>query len=193
MKLPQLNDAPRYAGFYVVDFEDHCGVGFTAEEVAELLDSEAYAGVRVYRIHNAYPDGRMELVGIRRETFQLEMGMFFYASDPETARGDYERLVELAEAALPPSRAKVHLARCADGIHVTALIYPAEYNDQFSRWLIDGNYATNGPAEGGIEAVARYYRQAAQVLERRQLMGESAARSLTGEALQAAARRAVVR
>ena len=62
MRLPEVKDGERYVGLYVVDFGDHCGVGFTGEEVAELLDSEKFRDVKVFRIHNAYPDGKMELV-----------------------------------------------------------------------------------------------------------------------------------
>ena len=47
MKLPKLERPDRYQGLYVFDFGDHAGVGFTAEEVAELLDSEKVATERV--------------------------------------------------------------------------------------------------------------------------------------------------
>ncbi len=40
MKLPELEKAEKYVGLYIFDFGDHAGVGFTAEEVAELLESE---------------------------------------------------------------------------------------------------------------------------------------------------------
>jgi hypothetical protein len=36
MKLPKLQKPDVYTGLYMVDFGDHSGVGFTAEEVAEL-------------------------------------------------------------------------------------------------------------------------------------------------------------
>ena len=42
MKLPKLENPDRYQGLYVFDFGDHADVGFTVEEVAELLDSERY-------------------------------------------------------------------------------------------------------------------------------------------------------
>ena len=96
MKLPKIEDGGRYVGLYVVDFGDHAGVGFTAEEVAELFESGRYKDCKAYKIYNARPDGQMELRGVRREMFELEIGMFFYESDIETARGDYERLVALA-------------------------------------------------------------------------------------------------
>ena len=88
MKLPEVENADKYAGLYVVDFGDHCGVGFTAEEVAELLGSEQFADVKIYKVHRANPDGTMELKGVNKETFQLEAGMFFRAGDETTAQDD---------------------------------------------------------------------------------------------------------
>jgi len=193
MKLPEVKNGEKYVGLYVVDFGEHSGVGFTAEEVAELLDSEKFKHVKVFKIHKAYPDGRMELKGVRSEIFQLEKGMFFYSQDIETAGDDFKRLVDLAIGEAPPGRAKVHLAKCDKDKFVTALIYPAEYDDEFSRWLTDGEYRTAGAAEGGIDAVQRYYDAAAQVLRRHQLFGRSSFANRTGEQLLAATRIAVQR
>jgi len=208
MNLPELGNPEKYVGLYIVDFGDNSGAGFTAEEVAELLDSEEFRHVKIYKIHKAYPDGRLEIKGVLTETFQLEMGMFFYSSDLQTARRDFKALVSLAEGApqtrknafgdpkekaVPPGRAKVHLAKYSEEKFVVALIYPAEYNDEFSCWLTEGNYKTSGPAEGGIEAVQRYYNHAAEILETRQLFGESAYKSRTGPKLLAATKMAVQR
>jgi len=90
MKLPKLDKPDRYKGLYIFDFGDHAAVGFTAEEVAELLESERYGEGKVYKIHRAYPDGRLELKGVPPETFQLESGMIFYATLAETAQGDFK-------------------------------------------------------------------------------------------------------
>ena len=62
MKLPALTDPGRYTGLYIVDFGDQVAVGYTAPEVEVLLDHEAYRSCKVFKIHNAYPDGRMELI-----------------------------------------------------------------------------------------------------------------------------------
>ncbi len=183
MKLPEVQNSEKYVGLYVVDFGDHSGVGFTAQEVAELLESEKFKHIKVYKIHNAYPDGRMELKGIPSQTFELEKGMFFYSGDLESTQANFKRLVDLAVKSAPPARAKVHLARYDDNEFVTALIYPAEYDDQFSRWLIDGGYKTAGAAEGGVEAVQRYYDRKPEVLDRHQLFGQSAYVSRTGNDL----------
>ena len=81
------------------------------------------------------------------------------------------------------ARAKVHLARYGDDKFVTAVIYPAEYNDEFSSWFLEGGYKTSGPAEGGIEAVQRYYDQQPEILERHQLFGQSENISRSGQEL----------
>jgi len=193
MKLPELEKTEKYVGLYIFDFGDHIGVGFTAEEVAELLESERHRDGKVYRIHRAYPDGRLEIKGVPAQTFELEAGMFFYSGDLETARRDFKALVSLAVRTAPPCRAKVHLGKYDDEKYVVALIYPAEYNDSVSSWLLDGEYRTNGAAEGGIEAVQRYYDQDVEVLDRHQLFGTSEWISRTGEELLVSLKRAVQR
>lgn len=193
MKLPELQKPEKYVGLYIFDFGDHTGVGFTAEEVAELLESEKYKDGKVYKIHRAYPDGTLELKGVPTQTFQLEAGMFFYSSDIETAREDFKRLVNLAVRTAPPCRAKVNLAKYSDDKFVAALIYPAEYDDELSSWLLDGQYKTCGAAEGGINAVQSYYDYKPEILDRHQLFGKSESISRTGQELLAGLKLAVQR
>ena len=193
MKLPELEKPEKYVGLYIFDFGDHTGVGFTAEEVAELLESEKYKDGKVYKIHKAYPDGRLEIKGVPGETVQLETGMFFYSSELETARRDFKGLVNLAVKSSPPCRAKVHLAKYGDDKLVVALIYPAEYDGEFSSWLLDGEYRTGGAAEGGVGAVQRYYDQEPEILDRHQLFGQSETISRTGSELLSSLKMAVQR
>ena len=193
MKLPELENPKKYVGLYVFDFGGHCGVGFTAEEVAELLDSESYKNCKAYKIYKAYPDGKLELKGVRAELFQLEAGMFFYANALEAAGGDFKRLVNLAIKTIPPCRAKIHLAKYDDNKFLTALIYPAEYDDEISTWLSEGDYKPAGATEGGIEAVQRYYTHKPEVFNRHQLFGKFASESRTGEELLAGVKIAVQR
>ena len=193
MKLPKLQNSEKYVGLYVFDFGDHAGVGFTADEVAELLDSEKYKHGKAYKIHKAYPDGTMEFKGVRAENFQLEAGMFFYSEKIETSQKDYKKLVNLAVRMAPPCRAKVHLARYGDEKFAVAIIYPAEYDNEISAWLLDGDYKTAGAAQGGIGAVQKYYEANATVLERHQLFAKSAWQSRTGEDLLASAAVAIQR
>jgi hypothetical protein len=183
MKLPELEKPEKYVGLYIFDFGDHTGVGFTAEEIAELLESENHKDGKVYKIYRAYPDGRLEIKGVPNETFQLEAGMFFYSSELEAARRDFKGLVNLAVKSSPPCRAKVHLSKYEDDKLVVALIYPAEYDSEFSSWLLEGRYKTGGAAEGGVGAVQRYYDQQPEILNRHQLFGQTEILSRTGSEL----------
>jgi len=193
MKLPKLQKPDSYVGLYIVDFGDNTGVGFTAQEAAELFESERYKDCKAYKIHRAYPDGRLELKGVRREIFQLEAGMLFYSADIDTARDDYKRLVKLGVETELPCKAKVHLAKFSDDKFAVALIYPAEYDDEISTWLLEHEYKTAGAAEGGTAAVTRYYDARPEILEIHQLWGQSLVESRTGEELLAATKTAVQR
>jgi hypothetical protein len=193
MKLPELEKPGRYVGLYIFDFGDHAGVGFTAEEVAELLESERYREGKVYKIYRAYPDGRLELRAVPAESFQLEAGMLFYSTELQEAQSDFKRLTNLAVGSAPPCRAKVHLAQSAEDKFAVVLIYPAEYDGEVSRWLLEGNYRTAGPAEGGAGAVERYYADGAAILDRHQLFGARENISRTGEELLAGVARVVQR
>ncbi len=193
MKLPKLQKPDKYVGLYIFDFGDHSGVGFTAEEVAELLESEKYKDGKVYKIHRAWPDGRLELKGVTAQNFQLEAGMFFYSSDLESANRDFKQLNNLAIKTAPPCRAKVHLAKYSEDRFVVAFIYPAEYDNEVSSWLLEGEYKTAGSAEGGTGAVQKYYDQKLQILERHQLFAKSIYQSRTGRELLAGVKMAVQR
>ena len=193
MKLPEIKQPEKYVGLYIFDFGDHTGVGFTAQEVAELLESERYKDCKVYKIYKAYPDGRLELKGVRPEIFQLEAGMFFYSNDHQTAGDNFKGLVHLAVKTSPPCRAKLHLAKYSENKFVTALIYPAEYDDEISTWLLEGNYKTTGQAQGGLEAVQQYYDKNPDVLDRHQLFDKSESISKTGDELLACLKLAVQR
>ncbi|MHC4742219.1 MAG: hypothetical protein ACYS8Z_09920 [Planctomycetota bacterium] len=193
MKLPELEKPDKYVGLYIFDFGDHAGVGFTAQEVAELLESEKYREGKVYRIHRAHPDGKLELKGVPNEIFELEAGMFFYSYDPETAQRDYKALIDLAVRSAPPCRGKVHLAQYDEGKFVVAFIYPAEYDDEVSSWLIEGDYKTAGAAEGGTGAVQRYYDSEVEILERHQLFARADNVSRSGDELLSSLKLAVQR
>ncbi len=193
MKLPKLQKPEKYVSLYAVDFGEHSSVGYTAEEVAELLESEKFKDCKVYKIHNAYPDGRLELKGVSPQTFQLESGMFFFADNLGCARNDFERLTNLAVTNCPPCRAKIHLAKLADDKYATALIYPAEYDDDISNWLLENDYKTQGPVEGGVSSVTSYYDAKPQILERNQLFAQTEWQSRSGSELLAATKLAVQR
>lgn len=183
MKLPKLNNPQNYTGLYIVDFGESCSVGFTAQEVAELLESERYNQCKVYKIYKASPDGTMELKGVRNETFQLEAGMFFYSDNKDSAKNDFKSLINIAVTCQPPCRAKVNLAEYTNNKYCTAIIYPSEYNDEISSWLLEEDYKTSGSAEAGIEATERFYNDSPQILETHQLFGRDCIESRTGDEL----------
>lgn len=197
MNLPAVDDALRYQGLYVFDFGEWTALGYTAEEIALLLDHEAYRGGKVYKIVRAAPDGRMELRGVAHTRFQLESGMFFARRDLDEARGDFTALRAAGDDGQAPCRAFVHLTdRGADtpaGRYVTAMIYPAEHEDEVARWLLDLGYAGGDTAEGGPSHVTNYYEEAPTILDRAQLWSRSAIPSRSSEDVLSSVRRAVQR
>ena len=194
MKLPELKNAPAYKGLYVIDFGDSCSVGFTDDEVCELLESERYSDIKVYKVCNAYTDGTIELKGVANELFQLEAGLFFYADNSDQTGVDYQNLINLAIRTAPPARAKVHLSKINQNTFVTALIYPANTDDLFSQWLLDGDYQTAGSVQGGINCVNDYYNNKdIEILKRHQLFAADTYESKTGNELLMATRVAVQR
>jgi len=76
---------------------------------------------------------------------------------------------------------------------VVALIYPAEYDNEVSSWFLEGQYKTSGAAEGGIEAVQRYYDYKPEIIDRHQLFGKSEQISRSGQELLACLKLAVQR
>ncbi len=171
MKLPELESPDRYTGLYVFDFGDQTAVGYTADEIAVLLESDEYKDGKVYRIHRALPDGTMELQGVARETFLKEDGLFFYRRNRDAARSDFDELARLAEETPPPCRMKVHLAEIAETGYdlCTALIFPAECTHDVADWLNRIGYEGGDMVEGGPSQVTDYYAAGAVVSDRRQL------------------------
>ena len=160
MKLPELDNPQRYEGLYIFDFQGQIGVGYTAREIEILLESEKYRDGKVYKIHRACPDGHLEIKGISNQVFQAESGMFFYGRDQQQVRKDYQDLLELAQAGQFPCRAKLHLSRVEsqqETKYVVALIYPAEYEEDVSAWLLRIGYSGGESVSGGSSQVADYY------------------------------------
>jgi len=171
MKLPEVPSPERYGGLYVFDFGDQVAVGYTADEIAVLLESEKYRDGKVYRIHRALPDGTMELAGVPHERFQLEDGILFYRSTGEAARADYEALIKLATDAPPPCRMKVQLAHLTGAGHsdATAVIFPAEFTHDVAGWLNRIGFDGGDFVEGGPSQVTGYYESQPVVVARQQL------------------------
>ena len=90
MILPRVDDPQKLAGLYVYDFGEWTTVGYTAEEIAILLEHEIYRDGKVYKIHRASPDGQFELRGVSPQRFNAESGMFFHRAELDPARQDFE-------------------------------------------------------------------------------------------------------
>jgi len=170
MKLPRLDSPETYTGLYVFDFGDQVALGYTAEEIAVLLETEKYADGKVYRIHRAMPDGTMELQGISREKFQCEEGLFFCRAGIDEARTDFEQLSRLAGDVPPPCRVKAQLAEVkGDPVTcLTAIIYPAEFTNDISDWFHRIGFEGGDRVEGGMSQVTDYYAANPAVIDRRQ-------------------------
>jgi hypothetical protein len=196
-KFPKLSEPQRYQGLYAFDFGDWTAFGYTADEIALLLESEQYAAGKVYRIHRAYPDGRFELKGVASERFKLESGMFFCCRDLEAARRDFDALCLAADRSPPPTRAFLHMAERtgaeAAARYVVALVYPAEYEEDMSHWLLAMDYAGGDLAEGGISQVAQYYEAEKTILERRQLWSAASLESRRREQVYSSVRQVAQR
>jgi hypothetical protein len=196
MILPHVDNPPRLRGLYVFDFGEWTAVGYTAEEIAILLEDANCRGGKVYKIHRATPDGQMELRGISLERFKIESGMFFCRRELEPARADYELLRVAAAESPPPCRAFLHLAdRETDSPQrfVTALVFPAEYEDEIGQWLTAIGFRGGDLAEGGVSHVANYYGQRQTLLERQQLWSKPTIPSRSPEEVLANVHKAVQR
>ena len=159
MKLPRLDPSKKYDGLYVIDFStaaqggDTVGVGYTAEEVAMLLESERYATANVYKVHRVRPDGTAELKGVSRTRFENESAFVFCSRDAERARQDFHDLQALAEAHPLPCRARLlwgGLGYQPAFPFVAAILYPAEYEEEMSQWLIDQDVRAGETVDAGI-------------------------------------------
>lgn len=196
LKFPILTDSDRYRGLYVFDFGDWTATGYTAEEIAVLLDSERYRDGKVYRIERVSPDGGMELRGVAPERFQFESGLFFFRSSRVAAERDFESLRAAAEGRPAPCRAIVQLAeRNSDqeAGFVTVLIYPAEHDADVSRWLLDLDYQGGDRVEGGISHVTDYYAESKEVLKRAQLWSRDQTSSRSRDEILGSVRNALQR
>jgi len=168
MNIPKTEEPQSYVGLYAIDFGETSSLGYTAGEVARLLESEQFSEAKVYKVHRAKPDGTMELAGVSRQRFELESGMFFSGLDEASCRRDFETLLSESEKSAPPCRAKWQLAQGNEGEYMCGLIYPAEYEDEMGRWLAAIGFVTKGAVEAGVSQVERYYQQKYRIERREQ-------------------------
>jgi hypothetical protein len=162
MRLPHLAQPEKYVGLFVADFETTTAVGYTAEEVALLLESEMYRRTPIYRIRGVGPQGQVEMIGVPPERFALESGLYFYRRNGQTARDDFRILGALGESTPPPCRCRlvlVSLPQAGRESFATGLEYPAECEQDVSGWLVAnqvaaGDYADGGPSRLGAIRLA---------------------------------------
>ncbi len=153
MNLPRLDPSKNYAGLYVVDFGDTAAVGYTAEEVAILLEQEKYAALKVYKLHRLHPDGTMELKGVSPRRWSAESAFVFSSRDAARAEHDFDALVALAENDPPPCRTRLLVGRLSYAPlfpEAAALLYPAEYEDEMSAWLLKHDFQGGETCDAGL-------------------------------------------
>lgn len=196
MRLPNVSEPQRYNGLYVFDFGEWVALGYTAEEIAVLLESPEYREGKAYKICRATPNGQMELRGVSSERFQLESGIFFYCSSESSAREAFDELTSVAESTPPPTRAQLQLTKRGEdgepGAFVVALISPAEYEDEIGDWLTAVEFFGGDWAEGGVSHVTNYYEERPNILSRKQLWNRETL-SRSPEQVFSSVRRAVQR
>lgn len=173
MNLPSVGDPDRYVGLFVFDFGEWCAVGYTADEVAMLLESEAYRSGKAYQIRRVTPEGGFELAGMSNRRFDFESGIVFFREHSSAAQADFDALRAAAEHVPASVRAFAHLvdfgSDCDRGRYATALVYPAEQEHEVSRWLLRQQYAGGDWCEGGSSVVTRFYERTRTVLDRFQV------------------------
>ena len=169
MQLPKPENPGKYVGLYVVDFGDQCAMGYTAEEVSILLESERFAEAKVFKIHRAQPNGQLELRGLSRECFHQESGMFFHCLDEESSRAEFQKLLSWSHEHPSPCRAKLQRTLDNKGQILIALIYPGQYEEEIGRWLQDSGFRGHGPVDAGPSQVQRFYDHSFEILQREQL------------------------
>ena len=153
MNLPRLDASKNYQGLYIVDFGDSAAVGYTAEEVAILLEQERYATLKVYKLHRLHPDGTMDLKGVSPRRWSAESAFVFSSRDAARADGDFDALRALADRDPPPCRARLLVGRLSYAPQfpeAAALLYPAEYEDEMSAWLLQHNYQGGETCDAGL-------------------------------------------
>jgi hypothetical protein len=167
--LPRLTNPQRYTGLYVVDFGDTLSVGYVAGEVAALFDSNQFPRMRAFRIHRALPDGTVSLAQISRDRFRpgAEEALFFLRDDEPSARDDFDTLVGLAEGKFPcPARLELAETPGREYPFLTVLIYPAEYTDDVSSFLLSVSYEGGETVEFGTHHLAAFRQANPRIIEK---------------------------
>lgn len=156
MRLPPIPHSERYVGLYVYDFGTHVSVGYTAQEVRVLRESEAHRDGTAYHIYRVSDTGGFELQGVLDERLTAQEAMCFLRADGAAARRDYHALREAADGDPVPCAVEMQLAKLYtfDPPHVTALLYPAAATIAMAGWLTRHAADVGDRVVGGINVHA---------------------------------------
>ncbi|MDP6381332.1 MAG: hypothetical protein QF662_08315, partial [Phycisphaerae bacterium] len=97
-----------------------------------------------------------------------ENGFFFYSRDAGAARRDFDELVRLSAESPLPCRARLRLGRLDSDLALTeivGLIYPAEHEDEVSRWLLDVDYKGGELVKSGCRALKDFQNHAVVLVQ----------------------------
>jgi hypothetical protein len=156
MKLPPITDPQHYVGLYVYDFKTHVAVGYTAQEIRILRESERYRNGTAYEVYRVNEQGGFELRGALDERLVRREAICFLRHDAGKARGDFDVLRVAAEHRPVPAAVEMTLTKVYefDPPHVTALAYPAASSTAVSGWLTAIGFEGGDRVVGGIDVHA---------------------------------------
>lgn len=179
--LPPLLDPGRYVGLYVFDFGGWASVGYTAEEIAMLLESEEHRGGHAYRIYRVDAEGRIELIGVTQDALAGESILLFAYRDDSRVADDFAALRRKAAELHPPQDIEMAMADIAElePPHVLALIHPRHSADAVAQWLTAIAFDGGDLAMGGGEVLGLYRGYDPSLVARCVLQGDPAVRSRT--------------
>jgi len=137
MRLPPLSDPHRYAGLFVYDFGDHVSIGYTANEIRMLRETQRFRDGTAYEVYRVDECGAMELRGAGDERLAAIEAVCFQRHEGAAARRDYDGIRRAADRDPVAARVELQLARVYDfdPPDVTAVLYPVAASVVVSTWL----------------------------------------------------------
>jgi hypothetical protein len=158
MKLPPISDPWRYEGLFVFDFGEWVSVGYTAEEVAVLLESKEHRNGAAYRVYRVNAQGGMELIAVRGGELYGEEMMLFASRDSLEAQAGFSSLKEAAQQSPIGCAARIEMIDVAleEHPHGVCLIYPRHAGNIVSAWLVAMAFQGGEVVLGGAEALNAY-------------------------------------
>lgn len=152
-------DAPAARrGRYIVDFGNETVAGFTSRQVSEMLESERFRHIQVYKVLRTDDRGRREIVGVPRSRFGARESLLFMRRHRETAESDFVALREAAARRPPPCTLQWSWSLLVGGEshrppYMLELSFPADSADEIGAWLVNigfrgGDDVMSGNAAG---------------------------------------------